>query len=154
MLETGVRAVRLDPDNLGLFYLQGQRLLGEGKACHEGLAYLRIVEYFDPGFEATLFLRGFGAQCTGNFDQAIDAYMAFIALNGSNYTLEYNLGFVLLQKERFDEAITHFKEALDFSPGDKEAHLQLANSYGKIGNTAEQERHLALYQEGGDGPGQ
>jgi protein O-mannosyl-transferase len=57
-----------------------------------------------------------------------------LAITGTNYTAEDNLGTALLAEDKIDEAIPHFQRALFLRPDDSLAMLNLASYEGIRGN--------------------
>jgi tetratricopeptide (TPR) repeat protein len=60
-----------------------------------------------------------------------------------------NLGFLYYTMGRYDEALVYLKKTLAADPRRKEAHQNIADTYFKMGRTAEAKQHyqefLALY---------
>jgi protein O-mannosyl-transferase len=60
-----------------------------------------------------------------------------LACTTGNDTAHNNLGYVLFQKGRVDEAIDHFRQTLQVDPNYKDAHYNLANALLQKGNVDE-----------------
>jgi len=64
-----------------------------------------------------------------------------LAYTSGNAVAHNNLGDVLLQKGRVDEAITHFEKSLEFNPVNAEAHVNLGNALLQKGQVDEAIAH-------------
>jgi tetratricopeptide (TPR) repeat protein len=91
----------------------------------ESLKYLEQVEAKDPGYEQTLFLKGFALQMLGRLDDSIASYRKFLTVEGDNYQVHFNLAFALMMRKEYGEAADHFKRALELKPDYREAQIYL-----------------------------
>jgi tetratricopeptide (TPR) repeat protein len=57
-----------------------------------------------------------------------------LAVTKNNYTMHNSLAFVLSSQGKFDEAVSHYREALHLIPYDAETHFRLANALRLQGN--------------------
>ncbi len=70
-----------------------------------------------------------------------------VQVTSNNYLAHNNLGAVLVDGGKFEEAIPHFAEALRIKPNYADAHYNLANALAKQGNVREAiEHHQAALQ--------
>ncbi len=60
-----------------------------------------------------------------------------LACTSSNYVAHYNLADALFKKGRIDEAILHYRSALEIQPNSVEAHFNLGNALVKHGELDE-----------------
>ena len=61
-------------------------------------------------------------------------YNHALAVVDRNWLAHNNMGILLAQQYRFNEAIEHFKEALSINPTLTDVHINLGNSYQVVGN--------------------
>ncbi len=70
-----------------------------------------------------------------------------IEVTSNNYLAHNNLGAVLVDREKYEEAIPHFAEALRIKPNYADAHYNLANALARQGKVQEAiEHHQAALQ--------
>ena len=55
-------------------------------------------------------------------------------MDGSNYAAVYNLGNSLMKIDRYEDAVTQFRRALELRPGQELAQYNLALAYQKMGD--------------------
>ena len=60
---------------------------------------------------------------------AVDLWAHTVAVTQDNFFAEQNLGAALLEAERYEEAIPHFKKAISLRPQDPGGHLNLAGDF-------------------------
>lgn len=65
----------------------------------------------------------------GQIDRAIDAYDARIAANPDDPLYRYNYGSLLLQSERYEEAVEHLARAAELDPTNANAHYNLGAAF-------------------------
>jgi tetratricopeptide (TPR) repeat protein len=65
-----------------------------------------------------------------------------LACTSDNYFAHYNLGNTLFQKGNVDEAIVHYKKALQINPDSMEAHYNLGNALLQKGSVDEAIAHF------------
>jgi tetratricopeptide (TPR) repeat protein len=84
-----------------------------------------------------LLQHAFELQQSGDFEAAVTAYRAFLALHANEAPARSNLGVVLAKLGRFDEAIVEYRKALDLEPANSGIRLNLGLAYYKSGRIAE-----------------
>jgi protein O-GlcNAc transferase len=77
-----------------------------------------------------------GAQllASGKVDRAIVLFKYAIKIDPKLVAAHFNLGLAYQKADKFQTAITHFKNALKFNPDDLEAKTLLAENYYRLGN--------------------
>ena len=65
----------------------------------------------------------------GQIEKAMTAYQEQIEENPNNVTYRYNYGSLLLNAERYDEAIAQLKKAIELDPQDVKAQYNLGAAY-------------------------
>ena len=69
---------------------------------------------------------------------------AKIQKNPENYLYHYYLGDIYLEMKLPSKAIVSFQEVVKLHPSNGKAHYQLAKAYGRINDTSEAIRHIAI----------
>ena len=77
------------------------------------------------------------SQQSGDYASAARAYRAFLKLHPDEVAAHVNLGVVLVNSGRFDEAIAEYGEAEKLLPGDPRIDLNTALAYEKSGRLTE-----------------
>lgn len=86
---------------------------------------------------------GFYYQRTGLLAKAADAFRT-VANLGNDFLAYFNLGYVLVELERYEEALNAFKCCLRLQPDDSATHLELGYIYFSRGEFSEALSHLQL----------
>jgi tetratricopeptide (TPR) repeat protein len=81
---------------------------------------------------------------SGMYADAEALYRATIARNGNSWMAHSNLGIVLADKGRTNEALAHFQMALKLNPNYPDAHYNLGHLLEEMGQTGDA---LAHYQK-------
>ena len=124
------RSVELDPNATAYYYLGRSQLLSD-----MGTDALATFETGAAAFPEDNNLRTALLDAyvrTGQTDRAIDRYdAALAAAEGSEEEalLRYNYGSLLLQAERFDEAVVQLQRAIELDPDNGDAQYNLGATY-------------------------
>lgn len=94
----------------------------------EALAEYRRAVDVDPGFAAAHEALGYHYQRRGLLMKACDAFQTVAHLEG-HYAAHFNLGYVLVELERYEEALESFRRCLSLSPNDAAALYEMAYVY-------------------------
>jgi Tfp pilus assembly protein PilF len=70
----------------------------------------------------------------GNLALAMKEFKKAEAKYADDYLLQYDLGFLYLHEKQYDQAIVHFKRALDLKPDYGEAINSMGNAYAGKGD--------------------
>jgi tetratricopeptide (TPR) repeat protein len=81
---------------------------------------------------------------SGDLDEAIREYQAFLKLRPGTAQVRSNLGAALAGAGRYEEAIAEYRQALDTDPKNPPVLLNLAIAYYKSGQFTEAARRLAV----------
>ena len=73
----------------------------------------------------------------GETEKAMAEYRTQIEDNPNNATYRYNYGSMLLNADRFGEAIEQLKEAIELEPGNMRAQYNLGAAYTNMGKTVQ-----------------
>lgn len=112
-------------------------------------AYRQAVAHYPPLREAHDAL-GFYYQRNGLLAKAADEFRTVINLDG-DFLSYFNLGYVLIELERYEEALEIFQRCLQYDPEDSATHYELGLihfSRGEFGAALEHlQRPLRSYPE-------
>lgn len=92
---------------------------------NEALAEYRRAVDVDPGFAAAYEALGYHYQRRGLLMKACDAFRIVARLEG-HYAAHFNLGYILVELERYEEALEAFRHCLSLSPDDTAALYEMA----------------------------
>jgi tetratricopeptide (TPR) repeat protein len=135
------RALEFDPDNPDVVAKLGRILRTLGRT-EEALGVFQRYQRMVPGDKLALAQIGGCLTDLGEFGQA-ESYLRR-ALGGLEDGLtHYNLGLLLAQTNRLDEAIAEYKLALTFDPNDARTHNNLAAVLARQGKLDQAARELA-----------
>lgn len=73
----------------------------------------------------------------GQTEKAMNAYQQQIERNPNNVTYRYNYGSLLLQSDRFDDAIEQLQKAVELEPGNVKAQYNLGAAYSNKARTVQ-----------------
>ncbi len=102
----------------------------------EALVEYRRAADTDPTFAAAYEALGYHYQRRGLLAKALDAFHTVARLEGT-YTAYFNLGYILVEMERYEEALETFRYCLEISPGDPAALYESGYTYYALGRPAE-----------------
>jgi len=102
----------------------------------EALAEYRRAVDVDPGFAAAYEALGYHYQRRGMLTKAFDAFQTVARLE-DYYGAHFNLGFILVELERYEEALAAFGRCLALVPGDPAALYEKAYIHYVQGQLAE-----------------
>jgi tetratricopeptide (TPR) repeat protein len=107
---------------LGQLYLEADR-------TPEGIEMLGQAVQMYPDDRDLQALRLNAYNQSGNVDQALDAYRAFIEKQPDVARYRYNYGSLLLKAERYPEAIAQLEKAIMIQPSHLESQYNLGAAY-------------------------
>ena len=93
------------------------------------------------------------------FIQAGDAraaekiYRQILESGGSDPIAEYNLAIAVREQDRLQEAVGHFRRAVELKPDFRDAHLELGKALWQLGRAGEAEEALEACHFPQTGPG-
>jgi tetratricopeptide (TPR) repeat protein len=129
------QAIRIDPD-----YAEAH--VGLGKAFKqldrfdEAIAAIRLAIRIKPNYAAAYDELGWAFRFAGRYDEAIEAYKTAAALDpqAGDY---WSIGEIYKEKERYEQAIASYQQALRFYVGHLGAYYGLVECYAKSGRLAD-----------------
>ncbi|MCX7792342.1 MAG: tetratricopeptide repeat protein [Chloroflexaceae bacterium] len=108
-----------------LRHLQLGMALERANRFDEAVAHYRQAIAADPLQPEAHNALGFYYQRAGLFAKAVEEFRQVASLEGS-FLAYFNLGYVLVELERYDEALDAFEHCLKLAPDDPAAHFELA----------------------------
>jgi tetratricopeptide (TPR) repeat protein len=84
---------------------------------------------------------------SGRSNEALEMFKASVEQHPENKYFRYNLGVLLLKREQFEDAIKHFKGALEIDPNYESALYNLAASYVNWGVKLKEEGEKVLFRK-------
>jgi predicted Zn-dependent protease len=139
------RYVELRPDDA-----LGHMMLGYGHYVNRDYdkagAELRRTLEIQPDFlEAEYYLAMIDYH--GNRDEAaVERLEALLKRRPDHHKAHTTLGKIFLRQRRFGEAVEHLQRAVELTGGTSDLHFNLSRTFTQLGDRAEAERQLALYQ--------
>lgn len=110
---------------------RGNAAVGRG-APDEALVFYLASISAHANNPAAYFQAGYLYSLKGDVDHAIELTQASVALDPGTSDPHNNLGFYLLQKGRYREAVAHLEEALRLAPASQLARNNLAAARAKL----------------------
>ncbi len=107
--------------------------------------YRRAVDT-DPGFAEAYEALGYHYQRRGLLMKALDAFETVARLEG-DYDAYFNLGYLLVELERYEEALESFQHCLELSPNDPAALYETGYVDYILGRLSEALEALRIPQE-------
>ncbi len=114
----------------------------------------RITQVFaafarrEPDNYLSSYLYGTALAASGDLDSAETLLRKSIALNATYWKSHFDLGVLLGERRKFDEAADEIRAAIQLNPEDASAHYHLAQLYDRLGRPekarAERELHSKL----------
>lgn len=105
-------------------YKRAMALERAGRIAEALAEYRRAIDV-DPGFAAAYQALGYHYQRRGLLTKAADAFQTVARLE-DHYGAHFNLGFLLVELERYDEALDAFRQCLVLMPDDPAALYEIA----------------------------
>ena len=126
-------ALRLDPDHFkSLLHLS--RLMIDQKRYEDALVRLTHAGELDPQSADVQRLLGRAYSGFGKTDEAVAAYRRTIELDTRDAWSMNNLGFLLIEKERYDEALPVLQKAVSLRKSVAVFHNNLGTALEHTGN--------------------
>lgn len=108
----------------GEHYQRAVALEQAGRIDEALVEYRRTVDV-DPGFAAAYEALGYHYQRRGLLTKALDAFQTLARLEDS-YNAYFNAGYILVELERYEEALEAFRRCLALVPQDPAALYEIA----------------------------
>ena len=127
----------------GLRHLQRGLALERANRTDEAVNAYRLAIESNPHLREAHNALGFYYQRSGLLAKAADAFRTVASLEG-DFLAFFNLGYVLVELDRLDEAVAAFEQCLALAPDDSATHFELALVYLSRGEHGDALRHLQL----------
>jgi len=138
-------AVRVDPENKDAWYFLGRAYYTRSLLPEARRAFAKVLE-FDPRNSKAENSLGLILESEARPEEAMDAYRKSIAWQEQDSRPSeqpyLNLGNLLIQENRMEEAIPLLEKAVQLAPGDGYCHLKLGAAYLRTNHMKEAQREL------------
>jgi tetratricopeptide (TPR) repeat protein len=138
-------AVRIDPQNKDAWYFLGRAYYSRGVLPEARRAFAKVLE-FDPHNSKAENNLGLILESEAKPEEAMDTYRKSIAWQKQDSRPSeqpyLNLGNLLIQENRMEEAIPLLEKAVQLAPGDGPCHLKLGAAYLRTNRMKEAQREL------------
>ena len=150
-----VEAIRLNPDDAQLYYMQGNAHRGQGQYEEAITDYDEAIQLL-PDYAEAYYWRGRAKHLLEQYEEAITDYDEAIQLLPDYAEAYYWRGRAKHLLEQYEEAIADYDEATRLDPNDLHAYRYRAKAKMKIGelSSAQPDLQLAslLAEKTGDAP--
>lgn len=127
----------------GVRYLQRGLALERANRVNEAVEQYRQAIAINPHLREAHNALGFYYQRSGLLAKAADAFRTVASLDG-DFLAYFNLGYVLVELERYEDALEAFASCLRQAPEDAATHFELALIYLSRDEYSEALSHLQL----------
>jgi Flp pilus assembly protein TadD len=127
----------------GLRHLQRGLALERANRVAEAVSQYRQAIISNPHLREAHNALGFYYQRSGLLAKAAESFHTVASLDG-DFLAYFNLGYVLVELERYDEALTAFAQCLSLAPEDSATHFELGLIYLSRGEYSQALNHLEL----------
>jgi tetratricopeptide (TPR) repeat protein len=144
------KVLQLAPQLPGAHFELGEALLQDSKT-------LRERREAEEAFKAELAHNpvNLNAECrlgdiylsAGDLDAAYKSYSRVLQLQPDFASAQLGMGKVLIRMGKNQEAAAHLQEAARLDPTDSTVHYLLAQTYRKLGQAADREREIKLFED-------
>jgi tetratricopeptide (TPR) repeat protein len=135
------KAAGLESGNYDAWYLLGKAYQQQGNS-EESIAAFRKAASLGERAEYWIALGKSGTP----EDEAQAAFGKALALDPSNALAHFELGRLLSQKGRFEQARAHLSRAVELEPDFYEAYYALGRLYARTGEREQSQKYLALFE--------
>lgn len=126
-----------------LSHLQRGLALERANRVDEAVEQYRQAIAANPHLREAHNALGFYYQRSGLLAKAADAFRTVASLEG-DFLAYFNLGYVLVELERYEEALEAFSSCLSLAPEDSATHFELGLIYLSRGEYTQALNHLQL----------
>jgi len=127
------RALSLNPDYVDAHNNLGDLLIEDGKLVEAG-NHLQEALALNPKYGETLYNLGKLREAQGQMDNALVCWQRALELMKPDDANRYfKVGYMFQKRDRFTEAMNHFRQALALEPKHFDAHTNLAGVLKSLG---------------------
>lgn len=112
----------------------------------EALAEYRRAVDVDPGFAEAYEALGYHYQRRGLLMKSLDAFQTLARLEG-HYAAYFNMGYILVELERYEDALEAFQQCLTLAPDDPSALYEIGYIHYILGNLPQALESLYVPQD-------
>ena len=144
------KALQKQPSRPGLRYRLGEVILakaGDPSQASEALEHFEAELVANPSHAPSALRAGEIHSAHGRQELALEYLERAVALRTAFSEAQLALGKLLLDLQRFSEAIIHLEDAVDGEPGNPAARYQLARAYRSSGNLEGSQEQLEEYRK-------
>lgn len=141
--ETITVAVTTSPATESVSYADAEAVFRKGR-YEEAAKLFGVVVESRPSDAFSHYMHGLSAWKSGDHGTAEEALTRAVELNGESVKIRTNLGRVLIERGRAQEALPHLERALELSPESHEVWRVLGNVYSEMGHS---EDAILAYRE-------
>jgi len=144
------KVLQLNPSLPGAHFELGEALLEKSRTLQER-------KEAEEAFKAELALNpgNVNAECrlgdlylsAMDLDAAYKSYGRALEMQPHSASAQLGMGKVLIRKGKNQEALGHLREAARLDPVDSTCHYLLAQTYRRLGQTADAEREMRLFED-------
>ena len=141
--ETMPVAVTTSPATESVSYADAEAVFRKGR-YEEAARLFGVVVESAPSDAFSHYMHGLSAWKSGDHGTAEEALTRAVELNGESVKIRTNLGRVLLERGRAQEALPHLERAMELEPESHEVWRVLGNVYSGMGRS---EDAILAYRE-------
>jgi len=135
-------SAKMNPRDAITQYFLGRSKYNE-KHFDEAVSAFRECLRLDPKYVGAAYNLGLAYEGLGKIDEAIEAYKAAIAAaNGADAKPYFDLGSLLLENGKTQDALLNLVQAVRIKPGDAGAHRELGKAYLELNRLPEAQTEL------------
>ncbi|RRR68153.1 MAG: tetratricopeptide repeat protein, partial [Candidatus Viridilinea halotolerans] len=127
----------------GLRHLQRGLALERANRISEAVQHYREAIACNPHLREAHNALGFYYQRNGLLAKAVESFRTVASLDG-DFLAYFNLGYVLVELERYEDALVAFAQCLSLAPEDSATHFELSLIYLSRGQYLDAINHLQL----------
>lgn len=141
--ETTTVEVTTSPAPGSVSYADAEAVFRKGR-YEEAAELFGVVVAARPADAFSHYMHGLSAWKSGDHGTAEEALTRAVELNGESVKIRTNLGRVLLERGRAQEALPHLEQAIELAPESHEVWRVLGNVYSEMGRSDDA---IAAYRE-------
>ena len=132
--------INLNPKDARAYHYLGCAMANNGEN-EKALYYYYMALKYNPGYYLPYLNAGVVFQKMNRMEEAINCYNKVLQINNKSVEAHYNIGLIFM-KYNYNEAIVHFKKALEIDPDNYNLHDNLGVALVRTGNFKEALTHF------------
>jgi tetratricopeptide (TPR) repeat protein len=130
------RAISLDNSLFQAHYILGNVLVKQGDLDRAATAYLEAIK-LAPGEPRTYFHLALVYRAKNDTPDEEHALEQALAANDHYAPAHSEMGKILIEQGKFEDAVSHLKLAVQYNPNSEQAYFLLVRAYAKLGEKSE-----------------